>query len=484
MISVDQLVDVPTLGLRYLAGEGGGARLVTWAHACDLDDPWNWVQPGDLVMTTGAGIPTAATKQKRWIQEVINGRASALVIAPGPTAPTLTKALIAEAKRHEFPLLTADFALHFVELARTVIEREIASERARLADIRRLHEAYLRSLRSRGGFSDRLLALELATRWGVEVRDLRLGIVLARSSDAVADVDHATGIEIVVPLEPSGHRAVVISAKADSPIDRSLAEHLAGLVALDLEHVYAGQDQLRAVGERMLLGLLDGSTTMASVRPLLEQRGITGQAVIAFWTNPDRKHLNDRDIQHSLALQEIAPLFVTEKNGLLGLVPDDANLMTSIGYELSPECIVGISAVLRDSSTPAEAARQARLASTRASEPGNSLRRYDSEDSEIEFFPHSVEDSRRLVSRILGPLIAYDLRHGSDLLHTVQTFLDNDGAWQTSADLLRIHRQTLNYRLRRVDEICGYSPVSTSGAAMLWLALATADKAGIDLRDK
>ena len=29
MISVDQLVAVPSLGLRYLAGERGGARLVT-----------------------------------------------------------------------------------------------------------------------------------------------------------------------------------------------------------------------------------------------------------------------------------------------------------------------------------------------------------------------------------------------------------------------------------------------------------------------
>jgi purine catabolism regulator len=54
---------------------------------------------------------------------------SALVIAPSSSAHPLSTALIAEARKHEFPLLAADYALHFVDLARTVIEREIASER-------------------------------------------------------------------------------------------------------------------------------------------------------------------------------------------------------------------------------------------------------------------------------------------------------------------------------------------------------------------
>ena len=55
MITVDGLVAVPSLGLTYLAGTRGGSRPVTWAHACDLPDPWRWIKPGDMVMTTGGG---------------------------------------------------------------------------------------------------------------------------------------------------------------------------------------------------------------------------------------------------------------------------------------------------------------------------------------------------------------------------------------------------------------------------------------------
>ena len=51
MITVDGLVAVPSLGLTYLAGARGGIRPVTWAHACDLPDPWRWFKPGDMVMS-------------------------------------------------------------------------------------------------------------------------------------------------------------------------------------------------------------------------------------------------------------------------------------------------------------------------------------------------------------------------------------------------------------------------------------------------
>jgi len=54
-MTVDGLVAVPSLGLTYLAGSRGGFRPVTWAHACDLPDPWHWFKVGDLVMTTGGG---------------------------------------------------------------------------------------------------------------------------------------------------------------------------------------------------------------------------------------------------------------------------------------------------------------------------------------------------------------------------------------------------------------------------------------------
>src|SRR5262249_61086285 len=94
LVSVDRVVAVPSVGLRYLAGERGGSRLVTWAHGCDLADPWNWFETGDLVMTTGGGMPPNEDDQRQWMAQLIDSRVSALVVASSPTAPAVTQGLL------------------------------------------------------------------------------------------------------------------------------------------------------------------------------------------------------------------------------------------------------------------------------------------------------------------------------------------------------------------------------------------------------
>ena len=55
---------------------------------------------------------------------------------------------------------------------------------------------------------------------------------------------------------------------------------------------------------------------------------------------------------------------------------------------------------------------------------------------------------RRFYSDTIEPLITYDEQYGTELVTTLATFLANDGSWKATAADLRIHRQTLVYRLR------------------------------------
>ena len=43
----------------------------------------------------------------------------------------------------------------------------------------------------------------------------------------------------------------------------------------------------------------------------------------------------------------------------------------------------------------------------------------------------------------------------TDLFHTLETYLDAGGNGVQTAELLCIHRSTLNYRLTRIEELCG-----------------------------
>jgi PucR family transcriptional regulator, purine catabolism regulatory protein len=63
--------------------------------------------------------------------------------------------------------------------------------------------------------------------------------------------------------------------------------------------------------------------------------------------------------------------------------------------------------------------------------------------------------ARVIVSRILGPLIRHDAEHGTDYVHTLRVVLRLDRSWQQAAAELHIHKQTLGYRIRRIEQIPG-----------------------------
>ncbi|MBY4575494.1 hypothetical protein ACN94_18195 [Gordonia paraffinivorans] len=483
MISVDQLVAVPSLGLKYLAGTSGGVRLVTWAHTCDLPDPWSWVEAGDLVMTTGAGLPASGPEQAQWMELLIDSQVSALVIAPRPDAPATTPALLEVANRRGFPVLSAGFDLQFVALARTVIESAVESERQRLATITRLYDVYWQALHARGTFGDRMSALEGTTGWALEVRDQSTGEVLVsgrlaqRRTATAAPEDAAVQVPIPGTLELS-----LCAAPGRSPVtDRPLLQHLGGLIALELEHEDAQKDRLRASGTDLLVGLLDESITVAAVWPELRHRGMTGSIVVACWSTPEAGPLRHDSIHRDVSLQQHAPLLLARSGMLIGIAPRDLDLLSAVSAKLAPTCAVGISDALTSNSSVVEAARQAQLAVSRAHELHRPIYVYGEDTEDGGFLPRSVEETRRFVRATLGPLIAHDKHSDSDLVKSVRVFLRHDGAWQRSADELGIHRQTLVYRLRRVEQLTGLKPTSTEGSAMLWLALTGAERANLDL---
>jgi purine catabolism regulator len=73
--------------------------------------------------------------------------------------------------------------------------------------------------------------------------------------------------------------------------------------------------------------------------------------------------------------------------------------------------------------------------------------------------------------RILGPLIAYDGEHATELVHSLGVFLEHNRSWQRSAEELHVHKQTLVYRMHRVEELTGRDLRDTADVVQFWLAL-------------
>jgi sugar diacid utilization regulator len=78
---------------------------------------------------------------------------------------------------------------------------------------------------------------------------------------------------------------------------------------------------------------------------------------------------------------------------------------------------------------------------------------------------------QRFYDETIAPLVAYDEQYETDLVATLETFLDCDGNVANTAGRLFTHRHTIRYRLERVRELTGHDVGSTDGRERLGLGL-------------
>lgn len=78
---------------------------------------------------------------------------------------------------------------------------------------------------------------------------------------------------------------------------------------------------------------------------------------------------------------------------------------------------------------------------------------------------------QRFYEETVAPLVAYDDQYETDLVQTLETFLDADGNVAGTAARLYTHRHTVRYRLERVKDLTSLDVSSTDGREKLGLGL-------------
>jgi PucR family transcriptional regulator, purine catabolism regulatory protein len=78
---------------------------------------------------------------------------------------------------------------------------------------------------------------------------------------------------------------------------------------------------------------------------------------------------------------------------------------------------------------------------------------------------------QRFFDETVAPLIDYDDQYETELVRTLESFLDEDANVARTAERLFTHRHTIRYRLERVRELTGLDVGSTEGRERLGLGL-------------
>jgi purine catabolism regulator len=132
---------------------------------------------------------------------------------------------------------------------------------------------------------------------------------------------------------------------------------------------------------------------------------------------------------------------------------------------------IGVSDATRRLSEVADSVREASWA-CQAARIENATTAWYGVDRPL-FLPGTVTEAKAAVSRVLGALLEYDREHGTELVTSLETYFEEKRSWQSASQRLSIHRQTLIYRMKRVEELTGRQLDDLDDLAELHLALRT-----------
>jgi PucR family transcriptional regulator, purine catabolism regulatory protein len=510
-ISIRQLIEIPYLRLRLFAGSGGADREIRWAHASELPDPSEWLEPGALVMTTGLGLPGEPEAQGTYIERLARAGLGGLLIGEQADeriyAPELTPRLVAAADEHAFPVLLMPYELPFADVARVVTEANHGEEHARIGQALRIYDTVRLVIGTASGW-------ELIARLG-GVAKCELHVVhpetgaavfadspgssrlpasafgeiaeklCDRSAPGPATVRVTWGqrpaVALVVPASRPA-ALVAVSRTGDLP-DLFVLRHIAAVAAMEVEKLKAERESRRRLGAELLADLINNRYEGDVAARLLTERGLVEETwIVAAFASAEADGYPDLHLQ--LEERGVSHLLSRFSGAFVALLPHVDRAVEILAEVLAEEVNspVGLSDPVGRVARVTDACREAVWALQGAQTTGKSIVRYG-EDSASPFLPRNLDESRAIVRQILGPVLEYDAQHDAPLVASLRTYLSHNRSLKATSEALHVHKQTVIYRMRRVEELTGRRLQRMEDVVNIWLALRVLDLLGQDVRE-
>ena len=507
-LSLASLVQHTALGLSVLAGRERLAAEVRWAHASELSDPTPWLDGGELLLTTGLKLEVAdAAAMRAYVARLGEAGVVGLGFGVGVNHPEVPPALLDAARAAEFPLLEVPRRTPFIAISKA-ISAVMAAEQYRavtagFAAQRELTRAAL----SEGGqraLLERLAALvggwaalydlagtvtAVAPAWaarraGRMSQDVRrLGRRPAPATAVCADGPTEDRVELQTVGTGQVPQAVLAIGTATSPAtaERYAIQSAVAVLTLTTERSGAYQEAEARLGGAVLRMLLTGEPDHA--------RAVAGQLygglldaplrVIVAESGGDPAVLEDFGAAVEAAARRAGePVLAAADGESLVLVAADGGAAMAAcvdcarpaSEERAEGLVLGMSAPtgLASADTAYQHARAALLVARRR---GQTLVEHD-EVATGSVLPLLADDAvRAFADGLLRALREHDRRGRGDLVASLRAWLARHGQWDAAAADLGVHRHTLRYRMRRVEEILDRSLDDPDVRMELWLAL-------------
>ncbi len=482
------LLETPSLQLSLIAGADGLDRPVSWTHVSELEEPDLWLDGGELLMSNGLGLGGESEAQAALIARLDDRRAAGLGL--GVRAPGLSAQMRAEADRRGFPLLAIPRQIPFLSIARMVADANRDNAQRRLLTHVRIFDTLrpngepdspqqrVARLEAISGYRLHLLGptgaplLEGLPPAAPEVVELIRSRPMAASSPEVPRL--AGGHIVEIPAGRDGAFLVAIEEPDRTPAGLGAVRHIATVAALELTRLYVERQALRRHGAEVLANLFAGSLDGATVERLLGDASFDPSMPLLVFAIRHAAGSAPPDEEIDLRLWDlgIPHLVLPDDDVLFGLIPAAEDVLHEITEPLPVQ--VGVSRSHRGLAAWAVARKEALWGLEHAAAQRDGLGRlagFPAAEMPMHWLPSDMGTLESLVEETVGPLLRYDREHTSAMFESLRVFFEHDRALGAAAAQLHVHKHTLSYRLRRIEEITGRNLSRLDDLVPLWLAV-------------
>ncbi|MEV8538448.1 PucR family transcriptional regulator [Streptomyces sp. NPDC051572] len=512
------LVHHSALKLTVRAGEDHLDVPVRWVHASELADPVPYMEGGELLLITALKLDAEDPKaMRRYVKRLVGAGVVGLGFAVGVNYDEIPQALVDTAGEEGLPLLEVPRRTPFIAISKAV-SAAIAADQYRSVTAGFAAQRELTKQALTDGPEGLLSALAAQVDGWAALYDASGAVVATapewagrRAARLTADVERlrdrpAPASSVVggpdnedrVELHTLGtgrrpRAALAVGTEAALGTAERYAVHSAiALLTLTTERsrslqaaherigaavlrlLLAGHpDHARAVAGDLYGGLLDapfriivGESTdgepLDGLAEVVESAAArSGEAVLVVAEGPER--LVVLAVDGGAAVEACGEYAATREG-------ERASSTTEEHTGDEDDLVVGLSAPAGPIAA-AGAYKQAEQALSVARRRGRVLVEHE-QLAAGSVLPLLADDAvRAFADGLLRPLAEHDATGRGDLVASLRAWLSRHGQWDAAAADLGVHRHTLRYRMRRVEEILGRSLDDPDVRMELWLAL-------------
>lgn len=502
------------LGTRVITGDGLLSRAVSWTTVVYLDDTLKSknIQPSEIILVTTSENSAKARNSDveivRWAADV---KAAAVVFSV-PTSPTA----IAEAKAYGLPMLALPVGSKARVIEKTIVsllvDRKGQLERRGTQIYRQLTQISSQN----DGMAELINAMARLTNKAVVIQDKRLRVIehtlqpqfvdkweeieqFLRKAEhlpvemqdrhRVNEIESPTQIQslpmtgiarLVSPVVTNGigrgFLSIVGFDTEIDDIDSLVAEHGAAACAIEMakqKMISETEKRLRGTFlDRLLIGDVSQQEAIRQGERFEHDMTQTHVAIVLSWRGENPPSIRRLETminslvegQHAKALvwqrekeREVVVFHATDREH-----PVDTSLrLTEVfAREINRQypnnrVAIGLGQSVREVGQWRNSYRDAVQAMELAVRLQTDTPLYIG-DLGVYQLILSLSDREKLnefQERTLGALVEYDVRQNFDLIKTLEAFFNCHGNLSQTAEVLIVHRNTLLYRMNRINEI-------------------------------